>query len=93
MISKEVVEKVAKLSRLNLDEAEIALYAEQLSQILDTMEGLQQIDTDGVVPLAHVLPIENVFREDDVGQCFRQEEVLANAPEQSDGMFQVPKIV
>ena len=57
------------------------------------MEGLQQIDTDGVAPLAHVLPIENVFREDDVGQCFRQEEVLANAPEQSDGMFQVPKIV
>ena len=79
MISKEVVEKVAKLSRLNLDEAEIVLYAEQLSQILDTMEGLQQIDTDGVAPLAHVLPIENVFREDDVGQCFRQEEVLANA--------------
>lgn len=93
MISKEVVEKVAKLSRLNLDEAEIVLYAEQLSQILDTMEGLQQIDTDGVAPLAHVLPIENVFREDDVGQCFRQEEVLVNAPEQSDGMFQVPKIV
>ena len=93
MISKEVVEKVAKLSRLNLDEAEIVLYAEQLSQILDTMEGLQQIDTDGVAPLAHVLPIENVFREDDVGQCLRQEEVLANAPEQSDGMFQVPKIV
>ena len=93
MISKEVVEKVAKLSRLNLDEAEIVLYAEQLSQILDTMEGLQQIDTDGVAPLAHVLPIENVFREDDVGQCFRREEVLANAPEQSDGMFQVPKIV
>ncbi len=56
------------------------------------MEGLQQIDTDGVAPLAHVLPIENVFREDDVGQCFRQEEVLANAPEQSDGMFQYEKL-
>ncbi len=93
MISKEVVEKVAKLSRLNLDEEEKELYANQLSQILDTMEGLQQIDTEGVAPLAHVLPIENVLREDEVGECFTQETVLANAPEQADGMFQVPKIV
>lgn len=93
MISKDVVEKVAKLSRLHLEEEEIAQYADQLNQILDTMAGLQQIDTDGVAPLAHVLPIENVFREDEVGECFTQETVLANAPEQSDGMFQVPKIV
>ena len=93
MIDKEVVEKVAKLSRLELDEAEVALYAAQLNQILDTMAGLQQIDTEGVAPLAHVLPIENVLREDEVGQCFTQEKVLANAPEQADGMFQVPKIV
>ena len=93
MISKDVVEKVAKLSRLDLDEAEITLYADQLSQILDTMAGLQQIDTEGVAPLAHVLPIENVLREDEVGECFTQEKVLANATEQSEGMFQVPKIV
>ena len=93
MIDKEVVEKVAKLSRLELDEAEVALYVDQLNQILDTMAGLQQIDTEGVAPLAHVLPIENVLREDEVGQCFTQEKVLANAPEQADGMFQVPKIV
>ena len=93
MIDIEVVEKVAKLSRLELDEAEVALYADQLNQILDTMAGLQQIDTEGVAPLAHVLPIENVLREDEVGQCFTQEKVLANAPEQADGMFQVPKIV
>ena len=93
MIDKEVVEKVAKLSRLELDEAEVALYADQLNQILDTMAGLQQIDTEGVAPLAHVLPSENVLREDEVGQCFTQEKVLANAPEQADGMFQVPKIV
>lgn len=93
MLSKEVVEKVAKLSRLELEEAEKELYAEQLNQILDTMAGLEQIDTEGVAPLAHVLPIKNVFREDDVGRCFTQEEVLANAPEYTNGMFQVPKIV
>jgi len=93
MIDQEVVKKVAKLSRLHLDDGEVALYAEQLNQILETMEGLKQIDTDGVAPLAHVLPIENVLREDEVGACFTQETVLANAPEQADGMFQVPKIV
>ncbi len=93
MIDAKVVEKIAKLSRLELDEAEAVLYAEQLNQILDTMEALQQIDTEGVAPLAHVLPMENVLRKDEVGACFTQETVLANAPEQDDGMFQVPKIV
>lgn len=93
MIEKDVVIKVAKLSRLSLEEEEITLYADQLSQILETMEGLQQIDTEGVTPLAHVLPIQNVFREDETGSCFTQEQVLANAPEALDGMFQVPKIV
>lgn len=93
MITKEVVEKVAKLSRLELSEEEVAIHAEQLNKILDTMEVLKQIDTEGVEPLAHVLPIQNVLREDEVGQCMPQEKVLANAPEQADGMFQVPKIV
>ncbi len=93
MISREVVETVAKLSRLYLDEEEIVLYAKQLSQILDTIEELREIDTDNVEPLAHVLPVENVFREDMAGECFHQETVLANTSEQVDGMFQVPKIV
>lgn len=93
MIDKEVVEKVAKLSRLHLTEEEVSMHAEQLNKILDTMDILKQIDTEGVEPLAHVLPIQNVLREDSVGDCFSQEKALANAPEQADGMFQVPKIV
>ena len=93
MINREVVETVAKLSRLYLEEEEIVLYAQQLSQILDTIEELRQIDTDNVEPLAHVMPVENVFREDMAGECFNQEKVLANTSDQMDGMFQVPKIV
>lgn len=93
MIDKEVVEKVAKLSRLHLTEEEVSMHAEQLNKILDTMDILKQIDTEGVEPLAHVLPIQNVLREDSVGDCLSQEKALANAPEQADGMFQVPKIV
>ncbi|MBQ2449470.1 MAG: Asp-tRNA(Asn)/Glu-tRNA(Gln) amidotransferase subunit GatC, partial [Peptococcaceae bacterium] len=68
-------------------------YAQQLSQILDTIEELRQIDTDNIEPLAHVMPVENVFREDMAGECFHQEKVLANTTEQMDGMFKVPKIV
>ena len=93
MINREVVENVAKLSRLYLEEDEIVLYAQQLSQILDTIEELRQIDTDKVEALAHVISVENVFREDIAGKCFHQEKVLANTTEQMDGMFQVPKIV
>ena len=93
MITKEVVEKVAKLSRLELTEEEVAVHAEQLNKILETMDILKQIDTDGIEPLAHVLPIQNVLREDELGECMPREKVLSNAPEQADGMFQVPKIV
>ena len=93
MINREVVENVAKLSRLYLEEDEIVLYAQQLRQILDTIDELRQIDTDNIEPLAHVMPVENVFREDMAGECFHQEKVLANTTEQMDGMFKVPKIV
>lgn len=93
MINREVVETIAKLSRLYLDEEEIVLYAQQLSQILETIEELRQIDTDNIEPLAHVMSVENVFREDIAGECFHQEKVLSNTSEQMDGMFQVPKIV
>lgn len=93
MITKEVVEKVAGLSRLALSEAEIDLHAKQLNDILETMEILQQIDTEGVTPLAHVLPINNVLRDDEIKPGLPKEKVLANAPDEVDGMFRVPKIV
>lgn len=93
MIDRTVVEKVAHLSRLSLTEEEVQMYATQLNDIMETMEVLQQIDTEGVEPLAHVLPIKNVLRADEVGQTLPKEKVLANAPNEIDGMFSVPKIV
>ena len=93
MIDRAIVEKVAHLSRLALTEEEAALYAAQLSDIMETMEVLQQIDTEGVEPLAHVLPIKNVLRSDEVGETLPKEKVLASAPNEIDGMFGVPKIV
>jgi len=92
-ISKELVEHVAKLARLEVSEDEKAMFARQLSAILTYMDQLKEVDTEGVEPTATVLPTENVFREDAVKPSLTQERALANAPDQADGLFRVPKIL
>ena len=92
-ISKEQVEHVAKLARLEVSEDEKAMFARQLSAILTYMDQLKEVDTEGVEPTATVLPTENVFREDEVTPSLTQEQALANAPDQSEGFFRVPKIL
>ena len=92
-ISKEQVEHVARLARLEVSEDENAMFARQLSAILTYMDQLKEVDTEGVEPTATVLPTENVFREDAVKPSLTQERALANAPDQADGFFRVPKIL
>jgi aspartyl-tRNA(Asn)/glutamyl-tRNA(Gln) amidotransferase subunit C len=92
-ISKEQVEHVAKLARLEVSEDEKAMFARQLSAILTYMEQLKEVGTEGVEPTATVLPTENVFREDEVKPSLTQEQALANAPDQAEGFFRVPKIL
>lgn len=92
-ISIKDVEHVAMLARLELTEDEKHLYTEQLNAILQSMDKLQELDTTDVAPTAHVLPIENVFREDLVRPSMSRDEVLKNAPWEEDGQFRVPKIV
>ncbi len=92
-IRKEQVEHVAKLARLEVSEDEKAMFARQLSAILTYMDQLKEVDTEGVEPTATVLPTENVFREDAVKPSLTQERALANAPDQADGFFRVPKIL
>ncbi len=91
-ISKREVEHVARLARLQLSEAEKDRMAEQLSRILDHIAVLNRLDTADVPPLAHVLPVHNVYRPDVVNEGFSREQALANAPEAEDGCFKVPKI-
>ena len=92
-ITKQEVEKVAKLARLEITEAEKAAFAKQLSQILTHVETLKQYDTAGIEPTATVLGQVNVFRED-VGQpSLPVEQALANAPEREADGFAVPKII
>ena len=92
-ISKQQVEHVAKLARLEVSEDEKAMFSRQLSAILTYMDQLKEVDTEGVEPTATVLPTENVWREDAVRLSLAQEQALANAPEQADGFFRVPKII
>lgn len=92
-ISQKEVEHVALLARLDLTEEEIQEHSQQLNKILEAMEVLDQVDTSNVEPLAHILPIKNVLREDEIGPTLSIEEVLQNAPEAEDRMFKVPKIM
>jgi aspartyl-tRNA(Asn)/glutamyl-tRNA(Gln) amidotransferase subunit C len=92
-ISKQEVEHVAKLARLELSEQEKEKLTDQLSNILTYVEKLNELDTAGVEPTAHVLDIDNVMREDVAGESLTQEKALANAPEKSAGHYRVPKII
>ncbi len=92
-IDQESVRKVARLSRLELTEAEIGEFTGQLSAILDYVEKMNELDTDNVEPLAHCLPVSNVFREDSVKESLGTEKTLANAPQRDGEFFKVPKIL
>src|SRR5256885_3763941 len=92
-IGKEQAEQGAKLGGREVREEEKAMFARQLSAILTYMDQLKEVDTEGVEPTATVLPTENVWREDAVRPSLAQEQALANAPDQADGFFRVPKII
>ena len=94
LISRADVEHVAKLAHLSFDEAETADCIEKLGSILEYMQELRKIDTAGVPPTTHVLNLENVFREDEVGETLPREQALANAPATAEGkFFRVPRII
>ncbi len=92
-IDQAQVRKVAKLSRLDLTEAEVEEFTGQLSAILEYVEKMNELDTENVEPLAHCLPISNVFREDLARESLGTEETLSNAPQRDGEFFKVPKIL
>lgn len=87
------LKKTAHLGRLNLTEEEEELYSKQLVEILNYFQKLQELDTSNVEPMAHVLPLNNIWREDEVKDSMDQELILMNAPEVENNCFKVPKIV
>ena len=92
-IDRQQVRKVAKLARLDLTEAEVEEFTGQLGAILEYVEKMNELDTAAVEPLAHCLPIHNVFRADDVRESLGTEQTLANAPQRDGPFFKVPRIL
>ena len=92
-IDEAQVRKVAKLSRLELSEAEVEEFTGQLGAILEYIEKMNELMTDNVEPLAHCLPISNVLREDCITESLGTDKALANAPQRDEMFFKVPKIL
>ena len=92
-ISDETIEYVGILAKLELSPKEREEAKEDMSRMLDYIDKLDELDTSGVEPMSHVFPVSNVFREDVVTGGDDREALLANAPEQRQGAFVVPKTV
>ena len=92
-ITTEMVDYVSELSRLSLPEAEKAEMAEKLEQIIDYVEILNRLDTEGVEPMSHTFPVKNVLREDEVVDFGHHAELMGNAPAHDESSFLVPKTV
>ncbi|MGH9067583.1 MAG: Asp-tRNA(Asn)/Glu-tRNA(Gln) amidotransferase subunit GatC [Acidimicrobiales bacterium] len=92
-ISSADVAHVARLARLDLTDEELDRFAPQLAAVLDHAADVAALDTAGVAPAAHPLPVRNVFREDVVRPGLDRDEVLAQAPAAEAGRFRVPRIL
>ena len=89
----EEVRKVARLARLELSDADLAKMTEQLTAILNYVDQLTPLNTDGVEPMAHPLPLQNVFRDDEPQPSLPVDEALKNAPSRNGNFFGVPAIL
>ena len=92
-LTADDVRWVAHLARLQLTDAELATMTRQLSAILDYVDQLKQVNTDGVEPLAHPLPVQNVFRDDEPAPSLPVEAALANAPDRHGDFYGVPAVL
>ena len=93
MISRDDVAHVAHLARLDLTDDELDRFAVQLGAVLEHASDVAALDTEGVPPTAHPLPLVNVLRDDVVVPGLDRDEVLAQAPAVEDGLFRVPRIL
>ena len=85
--------RVVKLARIEITSEEAARMAPQLGEVLGYVEKLNGVNVEGVEPTAHAVPLSNVLREDKLADSLSREDALRNAPESSNGLFVVPKIV
>jgi aspartyl-tRNA(Asn)/glutamyl-tRNA(Gln) amidotransferase subunit C len=92
-LSADVVRHVANLARLDVTDAEVELFSEQLSTIAQHFDDIQALDIADVPPSTHAVPVTNVFREDVVKPSLDRDKAIAGAPAAEDGRFRVPRIL
>jgi aspartyl-tRNA(Asn)/glutamyl-tRNA(Gln) amidotransferase subunit C len=92
-ISREEVAHLARLARLEVTDDELDAFAGQLDVILESMKTLAEVNTDGVQPTSHAVPLVNVFREDRPQPSLPRDAVLAGGPDTAEDRFRVPRIL
>jgi aspartyl-tRNA(Asn)/glutamyl-tRNA(Gln) amidotransferase subunit C len=92
-ITPEDVRHVARLARLELSEAELERMRAEMDAILAYMDKLRSLDTTGVEPTSHAVPLRNVMRDDEPRPSFPRDDMLANAPDRAGDFFRVPRII
>ena len=92
-ITREEVRHVARLARLELGPAELERMRQELDGILSYIDKRRALDTEGVEPTSHAVPLVNVMRDDEPAPSLPPAEMLANAPDPAGGLFRVPKII
>jgi len=92
-VTRETIQHVAHLARLNLTETEKERLTSDMEKIISYVDKLNELDTSGILPMEHVIPIRNVLREDKAEKSYDREKILSNAPLSEDGCFKVPKVV
>jgi aspartyl-tRNA(Asn)/glutamyl-tRNA(Gln) amidotransferase subunit C len=92
-ISKKEIQHVADLARIDLESEDIEKFADQIGKILQYVETLNEVDTQGVSATTHALSLNNAFREDEPQGHLERDLALSNSPEKEEGQFVVPKIV
>lgn len=92
-ITDEQIRHVAHLARLKLTDEEVARFGRQLGDVLEYVRQLNEVNTDGVEPTAHALPVCNVFRPDEPAPSLDSAQALANAPAKDAPFFKVPKVL
>ncbi len=92
-ISREIVEYIAHLGRIELTEDDKETFRGQLEAILDYIDKLNELDTTGVEPMVHTLGLNNVFRADEVRPSLARDAALSNAPDRSEDSYKVPAVI
>ena len=92
-ITIDEVKRIAKLSKLDIPEDQINYYADEMDKILEYFQIISKVDTSNIEPLTHITESQNVTREDIVGECIGNKDVIENSPDSFGQYIKVPKVL